>query len=61
MRPLLSPIAQTLLLDRDSNQALHRFITAPPDERDEVVIGIFDDVGERHNLSLRFMPRPYWG
>lgn len=60
MTPLFSPLVQALLLDPDATAVLRHFITAPPEERDEIVIVLADPHGQRHRLTPRFVPRPYW-
>ncbi|HVJ36622.1 MAG TPA: hypothetical protein VM687_02340 [Stenotrophomonas sp.] len=60
MRPLYPPLVQVLLLDPAATTVLRRFITASPDERDEIVIALVDPHGQRHRLTPRFVSRPYW-
>ncbi|HEY9255694.1 MAG TPA: hypothetical protein VIP30_14295 [Stenotrophomonas sp.] len=60
MTPPFSPLVQVLLLDPAATAVLRRFITAPPGDREEIVIALVDPHGQRHRLTPRFVSRPYW-
>ena len=59
MKALYSPLAHAVLSDPAALAALRRFITAPEDAREPVVIAVVDDRGQRHVFKPRLVPRPY--
>jgi len=59
MKALYSPLAHAVLSDPAATAALRRFITAPKDARDTIVLAVVDERGLRHVIKPRCVPRPY--